>query len=180
MDNVVTKAEFARQSRVDKKRVTQWIKAGQLSGDALVMVGRSERIDVTVARRQLGRRLDIDQRLGAHRSSAGAPLEALQRARLAAQELSNEKARAEAAIRSGAHILAADARRELGQVAGRLVSAFEGALPELAAAVAASGPISQRDALHALRGAWLAARGRLAGVEAEAAIAAPELVEPAP
>jgi hypothetical protein len=146
----------------------------------------AERIDVAVARRQLGARLDIDRRLGARRSSAGrsrdagGPIEALQRARLAAQELSNEKARAEAAVRSGRHVLADDARQELGRVAGRLVAAFEGCLAELAAAVVASGATSQRDALHALRGAWLAARGRLAGVEAEAAIHAPELVEACP
>jgi hypothetical protein len=132
-----------------------------------------------VARRQLGARLDMDQRLCRSRVTSG-PIEALQRARLAAQELSNEKARADAAVRSGRHVLADDARQELGRVAGRLIAAFEGCLPELAAAVVASGATSQRDALHALRGAWLAARGRLAGVEAEAAIHAPELVEACP
>jgi DNA-binding transcriptional regulator YdaS (Cro superfamily) len=179
VENVVTKAEFARLSGVSKARVSQWISAGQLSGGALVAAGRGEKIHVAVARRQLGRRLDIDQRLSARSAVAGDTLEALQRARLAQLELANERVRAEAAVHSGHHVLAADARQEVGRVAGRLVAAFEGALPELASAVATICPVSQRDVLHAMRGAWLTARARLAAVEAAAAVATPELVEAA-
>jgi hypothetical protein len=182
----VSKAEFAELMGVTRQRVSQWLGARQIDGAALIGEGRGARINVELARRQLDARLDLGQRLGANGKAKldGAspdPTDAAIKAeRLRQLRQFNERAAEEAAVRSGAHVLAADARRELGRLAGRLVSAFEGALPELASAVAAAGPISQRDALHALRGAWLSARGRLAGVEAEAAIAAPELVEAVP
>ena len=67
----------------------------------------------------------------------------------------------------------------MGRIAGRLVAAFEGVMPELAAAVAAQSTLSQRDALYLMRGAWRAARARLSGVEAEAAIQEPETLEAA-
>jgi hypothetical protein len=67
-----------------------------------------------------------------------------------------------------------------GWIAGRLVAAFEGALPELAAAVAAHTALPQRDALDLLRGSWRTIRARLSVLEAEAAfLPEPELLEAA-
>jgi hypothetical protein len=61
---VVSKSEFARLSNVVPGRVTQWISAKQIYGDALVGEGRAARIRVAVARAQLKRHLDVGQRLG--------------------------------------------------------------------------------------------------------------------
>jgi len=175
----VTKAEFARLAGVDRSRVSQWIAAGQLSGEALVAVGRGERIDVVAARRQLGQRVDVDQRLAsrARRGDAGGPLEALQRERLVALELANAEARAEAMMRSGRYIEADGARVEMGRIAAGMISAFDGALPVFADAVAAGSTLAQRDVLRMLNGAWREIRARLAGEAAAAAATAPQTVE---
>ncbi len=185
MQSTATKAEFAAMSGVTKGRVSQWLRTGKIDGAAIVGEGRHARIDVEAARRQLDARLDVSQRLGANGKAkldgvSSDPTDAaIKRQRLAQLELANERARAEAAASAGRYVEADVMRQELGRVAGRLVAAFEGALPELAAAIAAGSGLPQRDALHALRGAWRAVRARLAGLEAEAAVLEPETVEAA-
>jgi hypothetical protein len=67
----------------------------------------------------------------------------------------------------------------MGRIAGRLMASFEGALPELADAIAANSSMPHRDALHVLRASWRAIRTRLSGLEAEAALAEPETLEAA-
>lgn len=180
LSSIVSKAEFSRQVGVTAGRVSQWIASGELSGSALVREGRAERIDVAVARRQLGRRLVADQRVPADRGGGADrsdTLNLIQRQRLASLELANEKARAEALSLAGRFVETDAMRAEVGRVAGRLVAAFDGAIPELASAVAVVTGSPERDILHALRTAWSAARARLAGVEAEAAMSEPETVE---
>ncbi len=179
----VSKAEFARQVGVTPGRVSQWIASGELGADALVRDGRAERVNADVARRQLGRRAAADQRLPAERGGGadrGDTLGLIQRQRLAALELANEKARAEAAANSGRFVEADAMRAEVGRIAGRLIAMVDGALPEFAGTVAAATGSAERDVLHALRGAWRAVRVRLAGVEAEAAASLPETVEAGP
>ena len=61
-----------------------------------------------------------------------------------------------------------------------MVAGVEGGLPELANAVALDTGVNQRDVLVSIRRAWRALRSRLAGIEAEAAIHEPELVEVRP
>ncbi len=185
MQNAVTKSEFAELIGVSRGRVSQMLAARQIDGDAIVGEGRSARINVEVARAQLDARLDLGQRLGANGrvklgGASSDPTEAaIKRQRLAALELANERARAEAAARSGHYVEADGMRQELGRVAGRLVAGFEGSLPELAAAIASQSSMSQRDALHVLRTAWRAIRTRLSGAEAEAAAQEPETLEAA-
>ncbi len=175
MQNAVTKSEFAELIGVSRGRVSQMLAARQIDGDAIVGEGRSARINVEVARRQLDARLDLGQRLGANGRArldgeTSDPTDAaIKRQRLAQLELANERARAEAAASSGRYVEADAARQEMGKIAGRLVAAFEGALPELASAVAASSSLPQREVLHLLRGSWRAIRARLSGTEAEAA-----------
>jgi hypothetical protein len=62
---IATKSQFAALVGVTAARVSQWIAAGQISGDALVGEGRHARIRVEVARDQLRRNLNLGQRLGA-------------------------------------------------------------------------------------------------------------------
>ena len=66
MDEIVTKKKFAELTGVLQPRVSQWIKSGQISGDALVGEGHPARIRVAVAMEQLNRNLDPPQHLGAN------------------------------------------------------------------------------------------------------------------
>ena len=184
MQGAVTKAEFASLVGVSRGRVSQWLRAGKIDGAAIVGDGRDARIDAELAKRQLDARLDLGQRLGANGKAqlAGSllPIDAdIKAARLRQLTLANERAAEEARLRAGSYVAADDAKLEMGRIAGRLVAAFEGVMPELAAAVAAQSTLSQRDALHLMRGAWRAARARLSGVEAEAAIHEPKTLEAA-
>jgi hypothetical protein len=169
--DVCSKAEFAALLGVTRGRVSQWLAGRRIDGDAIVGEGRTARINVKIARRQLQDRLDLGQRLGANgRAQLASPdptEAAIKGQRLAALELANEKARIEAARENGRYVEADAVRQEMGAIAGRMVSAFEGCLPAFADAVAASTPMAQRDALHLLRGVWRAARARLGGSEAE-------------
>lgn len=61
---IVSKSEFARLSKVTPGRVTQWITAKQIHGDAIVGEGRAAQIHVARARAQLKLHLDIGQRMG--------------------------------------------------------------------------------------------------------------------
>ena len=63
---VVSKAEFAELMNVSRQRVSQWLSARQIDGEALVGEGRTARINVEVARQQLSARLSVSQRLGAN------------------------------------------------------------------------------------------------------------------
>jgi hypothetical protein len=63
---IATKSQFAALVGVSASRVSQWIAARQIWGDALVGEGRHARIRVEVAREQLRRNLDLDKRLGAN------------------------------------------------------------------------------------------------------------------
>jgi hypothetical protein len=119
----VSKAEFARIAGVTRSRVSHWISAGELSGDALVRDGRTERVNVEAARRQLGARVDVDQRIAPPRSGRGDTLDAIQRQKLAALELANERARLEAATDTGRYVDAGAAKQEMGKIAGRMVAA---------------------------------------------------------
>ena len=172
--NILSKADFARQVGVTRSRVSQWIAEGKLDGAALVIVGQSARIDADVARRQLGAHVGG---IAGGGNVRGETIEAIQRERLAALQLTNERARVEARATAGGFVEADAMRAEVGRIAGRLISAFDGALPELATSAATVTGGSERDILHALRGSWSAIRARVAGFEAEAATLEPETVE---
>lgn len=60
----VSKGEFAAILGVSPGRVSQYIAAGQIFGDAIIGEGRYARIDVELAKAQLREVLDIGQRFG--------------------------------------------------------------------------------------------------------------------
>jgi hypothetical protein len=64
IDEVTSKAEFARIVGVHRSRVTRWIAEKKISGDALVGEGPGARVRVRLAKAQLRRHLDIGQRFG--------------------------------------------------------------------------------------------------------------------
>jgi hypothetical protein len=61
---LLRKSDFARACNVDKSRVSQWLKAGQIGPEALVGTGRSAELDAAVALAQLKLRLSTDERYG--------------------------------------------------------------------------------------------------------------------
>jgi hypothetical protein len=141
----ITKAEFARALGVGRSAVGNMIFRKQIGGAALVEHGGRVMIDEEIARAQLRDRLDARQRVANGRAKIdgdAAPADdpimvAIKAGRLKQITLANARAEQEAAERAGRFVSAADAKREMGAIAGRMVSAFEGALVELADAVAA-------------------------------------------
>ena len=178
---VVSKQEFAALVKVSPSCVSQWIARQKISGDALVGVGNRARIRVDVAREQLRQTVDVDQRLGRtpwEAAETGGTVEdaedtiedRIKAQRLEQLALANAEAREAAAARSGRYVLAADAKRDMGRVAARLMTVFEASLTEFANAVVASPPATPREASRLLREMWRQIRERQSeaiGAEAE-------------
>lgn len=184
---IISKAQFARNRNVSKARVSQWLKAGQIFGPALVDGG----IDEAIACGQLNVKLDIDQRLSGNglatnlTPSPDAPLPladppagntvqdkiALERLELL-QRQNREKATDEARA-LGLLCDTAQARQETGKVVAGVVARVEGSLTELASAISAQFKLPHRDVLHCLRGEWRKVR-------VAAAVEARERAEPLP
>ena len=64
MTKLMRKSEFAKRCNVDKSRVSQWLKAKQIDGAAIVGEGRGAMVDAAVALKQLKFRLSVDERFG--------------------------------------------------------------------------------------------------------------------
>ncbi|WP_449255177.1 hypothetical protein [Bosea sp. (in: a-proteobacteria)] len=111
--------------------------------------------------------------------------ELIRLAKLREIEFRNRRAAQDEAERQGRYVLAADARKSNVQIAGEMLSIFEGALTDLASALAAKFELSQRDVLHLMRVEFTQVRARAAetmrrkGEAAPATIPDPELVEDA-
>jgi hypothetical protein len=183
--HVLSKKDFAASVGVSPSRLSHWLRDGKIDGAAIVGSGYSAKIDAEIAKAQLDSRLDLNQGLGANgraqvaggatvSPAPGSTLDTgIKSARLRQLQLANERAAAEVAAGSGRYIEAEAARLEMGRIAGRMVTAFDGVLPDLADAIAAGSTLSARDALHLLRGAWLASRARLSGGRVPAAVMEP-------
>jgi transcriptional regulator with XRE-family HTH domain len=64
MKNLMRKSDFAKRCGVSKGRVSQWLKAGQIDGAAIVGEGRGAKLDAALALAQLKLRLSTDERFG--------------------------------------------------------------------------------------------------------------------
>lgn len=188
----LSKTDFAKRIGVSKGRVSQYIKAGQMFGDALVMVGEREMVNVPVALAQLSTELDASQRLG---NGAGTdlsnpelaaiqsptrpptPAEQYQIAKLEAQHIANRRAREEELARQGKYTLTENVTAEANKIAARMMADFEGAIPEMATAIAARFGLSNRDILHEMRAVFTGVRDRLSKELARQAAELPEFVE---
>ena len=69
------------------------------------------------------------------------------------------------------------ARAEMGKIAGQMMRIFEGALPEIATAIAAEFRLETRDVTHALNEQFRKVREQAAERAAKAAAAIPGTVE---
>jgi transcriptional regulator with XRE-family HTH domain len=64
MKTLMRKSDFAKRCGVSKGRVSQWLKAGQIDGAAIVGTGRGAPLDAALALAQLKLRLSVDERFG--------------------------------------------------------------------------------------------------------------------
>jgi hypothetical protein len=151
-EDIVTKGRFAVLAGVSQARVSQYLTDGQISGEAIVGSGHRARIRVAVAMEQLRRNLDASQHLGANGRARvasggddGTVEDAIKRARLEQLSLANEHARAVREANAGRYVRSDDVRREMGKLAGRILTTFEGALGEFATAIAAKSDLSSRE-----------------------------------
>jgi hypothetical protein len=103
--------------------------------------------------------------------------EAIRREQLEALQRKNRREAIDEEAQSGRFTDADASRQEMGRLAARLVTGFEGSLPELASAIAGHFKLPQRDVLHVLRGAYRDARAKQADAAKTAAAAVPEFVE---
>jgi hypothetical protein len=204
--DIISKGEFASRRRVHPSRVSQWIKGGQISGDALVGEGREQRIREAVAVEQLRRRLDGIQRTANGQGTcldliaptrpplaaepaqqAPAPIaapaprdgvnERIALERLEAQRRANRIGREEEALRAGKFILAEESAAQYARLSSDIVAALEGALGDMATSLASRFSLPPRDLLHALRAEFGAMRARLERVAEARKAAAPKFVE---
>lgn len=186
----VSKGEFARRLNVSAGRVSQYISEGKLKGAALEGEGRSARIVLAEALRQLNRSLDvgqmigngIDTRLTPPAQSPRPPPEPASSADLLSEQIKIEKLKEiqsrnrrqeiEDRAARGEYTRTAEVRDGMRKVAGRVLTIVEGSLAEMAAEIASQFKIPQRDVLHILR---LEMRQVRSKGEAEAARGAAEL-----
>jgi len=172
---VVSKGQFAALRNVSPGRVSQWISEGKIKPDALVGEGRKAKINVAVATRQLRDSLDVGQLTGngvgtrldlplpalplpapAIREPASSPpgdpiADAIKQERLDQLRRANRREAEEEAARSGKYTDAAEAARQMGVIATKMMAVMEESLGELATTVSAKFEIPQRDMLHLLR-----------------------------
>lgn len=162
MSETLTKSQFAERLGRHPSQITRWIEAGKLQGKALVGDGRTARISLTEALRQLNLSLDIGQQLaqakpilpGQQLLGTDAPAEsrarqataaaqpsgdAVERERLERLQLDNERLRQtiergarEDAVAAGQLVDIGAVRRALGRQVQPLATIFD----QLPAAIA--------------------------------------------
>ena len=186
----MTKTAYAAHRRVDKSRVSQWLKAGQIGPEALDGEGRRSRIIVAVADQHLAERLDPDQRFGANGLKPAKPepeqppltpvqtaesaivAEKLQQAQFNTRKLAREEGVAE-----GRYVRAEDARYQLGENGARIMQVIEGGVPDLAMAVAVEFSIDARQVRHVLQKELRNVRAKAAKLFRKAGADAPATVD---
>ena len=158
------KKDFADHIGVSAGRVSQMIKAGQIGRDSLHGTGRNAKIIVEKAVVDLSNNLDISQRLGngidTRLDGVEVPLKTgpksettenqIKAEKLKASRLNNERLVAEARLRHGLYVNAADAQAEMAALAGTILKIFEGGLAALADKVASVHKIPAQDVRHTL------------------------------
>ena len=193
MSETVTKTEFAELMGVTKGRVSQWLKASKIDGDALDGEGRNAKVNVEVAKRQLKERLDPNQKLGVNGLRPDRPADApsddgredrpptaetrIASEKLRQAQLTTTRLAREEGLAAWRYVRADDARRMIGESNARLMQAMEGGLQDMALAVAAEFGLSARAVRHVLKKAQREVRIRNATLFREVADKAPELVD---
>ena len=101
----------------------------------------------------------------------------IKREKLRQAQLATARAEEQHRPSRGVYINAVTAREEMARIPCRIVDAFDGAIPEFAAARAAKWQIPARDATHLLRAEFRRTRTRMAQEFAALAAEEPEFIE---
>ena len=196
----ISKSAFAEEVGVTPGRVSQWISAGQIHGEALVGSGRKARILVDIAKAQLQSKLDAGHRVRAGKraqldgsftlqptspANPSRPVlsdveQQIQAERLEGFRRDNRRKAEDEAARRGRYTLAADSSKAMGRLAAMLIGLFESWLGELASKIAAKFALPQRDVLHLLRNEFRTFRAGASSAMRREAVQLPELVEDGP
>ena len=197
-DEIVSKSDFAKLCDVSPGRVTQWIVEGKISGEAIVGEGRSAKIRVEVARKQINMRRDVGQALGnglgtrlatastvVHEDDGAGEWDGgtddvdrkLKLSKLEASERANRMAALEEAEKTGLYTETAEVRSEMGRISGQVIRIVEGGLPEMATAIAAHFRLDGREVTHFVNEQFRKVREQAAALAEEAAKALPEFVD---
>ncbi|HEY8125394.1 MAG TPA: hypothetical protein VIF88_08250 [Methylocystis sp.] len=200
----MSKSDFAAACNVTPSAVANWIARGKIGREALVGEGRGARIKFDVAMAQLKERLDPSQRFGLNGISTklddapatphghsppppsarvpAQPFEPsvedqIKREKLLQAQLATSRAKEQDRLSRGVYILAAEARDATTRAAAQLVASFEGAVPDLAAAIAAKWQLPARDVTHLLRAEFRKIRARVGAEFAALGAEEPEFIE---
>ena len=168
---IATKGEFAKLANVSAGRVSQWISAGKITQAEMVGEGRDAKINVEAAFAKLNLRLDFGQRNG---NGLGTILKLVQptkefkdpeppkdeadqldlklkQAKLAQAESANRKLAEDERARQGIYVLAEHASAEAGKLTSTIVQMFESGLVDMAAKIASTYQLPNRDVIHLMR-----------------------------
>lgn len=188
----VTKGEFAQRMGVTPGRVSQWIAAGIIGRDALVGDGRSARIRVEVAERQVGERRHPGQalsnglltRVGEAAEPVATievpnndPARQIQLERLQQERRKNRREEIEEAQRNGELVPVDDHRRAVAKRAQEIVNVFVGMVPDIANAIAEKFEVPARDVTHLVQRIMAERRAKAAQMVRSEAEAMPETLE---
>jgi hypothetical protein len=197
---VVTKGDFAKMIGVSPGRVSQMISEGMIGADALVGEGRMAKINASLAADQIRSRRDIGQALGNGISTRldmpdmpfaqteqsprrptlpvePATEDLIKLERLAAERRRNRQADEDDAKRRGELADSVQVRIEMAKIANEMLQTFEGALPEMATALAAKFELPQRDVLHELKQRFAEVRSAASERAKRKAVETPALQE---
>lgn len=163
----LSKSDFAAHINVSAGRVSQMLAAGIIGQDCLVGEGRSAKIDVAKAVKQIGLRRDIGQSLGngigtlltlPEEPAAPRPqtkvddlAQQLQQERLESERRKNRIAASEELVRQGQLVPADQVRASMTKLARQVDEENGAMLADFATAIASKFELPQRDVLHLLR-----------------------------
>lgn len=190
---LLSKSEFARRRGVSPAAVSQWIGTQRLSGAALVGEGRTAKIDVEEAERQLGQTLDLGQQMAQQtlRPTASAAQPALQRlpeddhaaryqkARADSAEIEAERARRREQAERGVYMETDQARAAWARELGALITGVDQWINDLALGLAAETGQDPKSLTVFLRQRWRDFRQKRTDLQRQARDADPHLVDEA-
>ena len=162
----LSKSDFAAHINVSAGRVSQMLTAGIIGQDCLVGQGRSAKIDVAKAVKQISLRRDIGQSLGngigtqltmPEEPAAPKPnkvddlAQQLQQERLESERRKNRIAASEELVRQGQLVPADQVRASMTKLARQVDEENGAMLADFASEIASKFGLVQRDVLHLLR-----------------------------
>lgn len=195
--NVVSKSRFAELIGVSPGRVSQYISSGQISAAAIVGHGQRAKLDVDRAKADLRLTLDVSQLLGngvdtdlgddraavesghgtdsARNEPRNAGLDGqIKQAKLEQLLRANRNAAIAEASAAGKLMDADEAKAQMSRNAVAMLDIFEGALNELAAAIAGEFKLPQRDVKHFTKRSFRSLREAAANQMRQRSVLVPE------